>query len=216
MPRFPFANSESSSQAQANPLTLEAEDIVEARLGMRVLAFLLDIILAIAIIVLLLNKVVLPSQYGPELKELDTALSTYSTQLEDARKTGAKPPTFEISPKAKEMLEFTRMFIVGSFWVYFLVNAIATQGSSLGKRVFRLRVISIQTLEPLGFLESGVRSGIKAMTLCLLFPLLLTNYLIAFCNKRRLTGHDYLCRSIVIEDIDFEELQNRKTRPEEA
>lgn len=194
---------------QTAPLVLDSDLIVEARLGMRVAAFLLDIVLALAIIFLLLNKIFLPMHYGPALREVNTALGQYSSDLETARHNKSPAPTFELSEDAQAMLEFTRTFIVGSFWVYFFLNTLFTQGSSLGKRVFRLRVISTQTFEPLGIFDSAVRSGLKAITLCVLFPLLISSYLIAFFNARRLAGHDFLCRSIVIEDVDFDELKKK-------
>lgn len=198
---------DTSSQAQVAPIILDSDLIVEARLGMRVAAFMLDVVLALAIIFLLLNKVFLPIHYGPELKEINSALTQYSTDIETARQNKTPTPTFELSDEAQEMLDFTRTFIIGSFWVYFFLNSLCTKGSSLGKRVFRLRVISTQTFESLGIFDSAVRSGLKSITLCVFFPLLMVSYVIAFFNARRLAGHDYLCKSIVIEDVDFEALK---------
>lgn len=195
------------SPAQAVPVILESDLVVEARLGMRVAAFALDVILALAIIFLLLNKVFLPMHYGPELKEINGALTQYSTAIEMAHQNKTPAPTFTLSDDAQGMLDFTRTFIVGGFWIYFFLNSLCTQGSSLGKRVFRLKVISTQTFESLGIFDSAVRSGLKSITLCVFFPLLMVSYVIAFFNTRRLAGHDYLCKSIVIEDVDFEELK---------
>lgn len=197
----------SPSSTQTAPIVLDDDLIVEARLGMRVAAFILDVVLALAIIFLLLNKVFLPIHYGPELKEINGALRQYSSDLETARQNQTPAPTFELSDNAQDMIDFTRTFIVGGFWIYFFFNSLFTRGSSLGKRVFRLRVISTQTFEPLGIFDSAVRSGLKSITLCVLFPLLMFSYVIAFFNARRLAGHDYLCRSIVIEDVDFEKLK---------
>ena len=168
----------------------------------RILSFLLDVILVIALLVTVLGKFVLPAKYPQEMHKMEMIISQYAAEIEQQAAQNEKTPALpEFPDEIQEMMHFIQTFTLVFVWLYFALSEILLQGSSLGKKIFRLRVLSTRTGEPISLLESIIRGGFKAMTLLSFFPLLTASYIIFFFNKNRLAGHDYLCRSIVVEDL---------------
>jgi uncharacterized RDD family membrane protein YckC len=97
-----------------------------------------------------------------------------------------------------------------TFWLYFAIGEAFFAGSSLGKRICRIRSISTVTLGPPPILAGIIRGGLKTVTLFWLFPIAFAATFIAlFFNKRRQLGHD-LCARTVVVDEKYANLQSRE------
>jgi uncharacterized RDD family membrane protein YckC len=178
----------------------EGGPLPPAFLGHRFIAFSLDTLLVGAFLGLVLFRVVLPEFYPVEFQELKDWYATTSMELASGG-TPLQPVSPDSVPeRVWELLLFIQNFIVFGFWLYFGVCETFFQGKTLGKRVFRLKVISIRNLGPLNLGSAIVRSLMKTLCLFTLFPLLLVNFLSVFFFKYRRAGHDLLSQSLVIED----------------
>lgn len=165
-----------------------------ARLKYRVFAFILDFLLVFNLAMVFIMLYLLPEKYPGRMQALQEQVHDY-VQVEE------KVSSFNFKFDQKDLAMFAdcqnmMMFI---YWLYFLISDVFGNGSSLGKRVFRLRVVS-KSAQALNIMDYSLRAAIKALSLAWLFPLLLVNYFWIFFNKKRQAGHDLVARSIVIED----------------
>ncbi|MBN2372232.1 RDD family protein [bacterium] len=88
------------------------------------------------------------------------------------------------------MINFIKIFVICAYFIYFH----ATTGQTLGKRVFRLRVVSAEGMT-IGFVRSALRFIayiISALPLCMGFILIALNH-----KKQGL--HDFVCQTYVIK-----------------
>ena len=86
-------------------------------------------------------------------------------------------------------------------WVYFAFGEALFAGTTLGKKIFRLKSVSTVTLGPPPFTAGIVRGGMKTILLFWLFPVLLVaNFIALFFNKRRQLGHDWMSRTAVVDE----------------
>ncbi len=178
----------------------------KAGMGVRFLAFLMDSLLVFFFTLFLLIKILLPQHHAEGMRDFVKAIDGYAAAAEQAKLNGEQPPPVpepaEDSPMV-EMLAFAWQSMILAFWVYFGFSEGIFKGTTLGKRTFGLRTIKIETGQPPHLLESGLRGAIKSLTL--LFPLPVpmlwwANYLIAFFNRNRRAGHDFLSRTMVIAE----------------
>lgn len=180
-------------------LTVETLPSV-AKLWQRTIAFGLDCFLVINLSLALLLVYLLPQGYPGKMAELQ---QTIRTALDAKQSLNAIVSA--LSKDQLEMVYYCQNINLLVYWLYFIVSDAFLEGSSLGKRVFRLKVVKLKDYEALTFWDICLRGAVKAMALVWFFPFLMVNYALAFFNKPQLAGHDYLARSVVIEnDADNE------------
>ncbi len=187
------------------------------RLWQRFVAFLLDILLAAVLIVFVNVKFLLPQRFPDEVR----VLSHYFYEVQAASAEGKQnPPPPEITAGIQGMLVYSINMTILLLWFYFAINGFFFRGSSLGKRVFRIAVVDGLTYMPVGFLQNISRSGLKAATLFYFFPVpFFITYFLIFFNKNRLTGYDYISRTLVVEDsfalLKHQQKALKQEQPEE-
>tara|TARA_B100001248_G_scaffold262737_1_gene262083 strand:+ start:95241 stop:95837 length:597 start_codon:yes stop_codon:yes gene_type:complete len=172
-------------------------DLRPAKLKFRALAFVLDVILVFVLLALAL-KIILPMQYPEAMEEV-----TYQFKQIEAQKES--PEQLQFSDGVKQMFDFAGVFSLLFIWVFFTASELAFTNGSMGKKMFRLRVINMYSLERPRFGEALLRSAVKAIALLMLIPLLWVNYFIAFFTAQNRAGHDYICKTLVIDDLYSEE-----------
>lgn len=167
----------------------------------RALASILDILLAFVLISMLLKQVILPYYDGQAFSELKSIF--YQSQ----QPIGAEGSAFAFTslnqypPEVQKLINYALGVSMLLLWVYFGVLDMLLHGKSLGKRVFRLKVVNSIHFKELNVFEYLVRSIIKGLCLTVIFPaVLLLNLLPALLSKRRQCGHDWISRSMVVED----------------
>lgn len=186
-----------------NPnLTLENLPSV-AKLWQRTLAFGLDFFLMFNLSLVLLLVYLLPQAYPGKMAELQHTVR----QALDA-KHSLNDMVSALSQDQLEMIYYCQNINLLVYWLYFMLSDAFLEGSSLGKRVFRLKIVKLKTYEELNFWDICLRGALKAMSLVWFFPFLMVNYALAFLNKPRLAGHDYLARSVVIENDEDADGEN--------
>ncbi len=167
-----------------------------ANKGSRIAAFALDLILISTFTLMLISTAIYPG--------IITELGELGNQELSRNDLIAK-----ISPQLKDKLEISNTIFVLAFWLYFAANEIILNGASLGKRIFSIRVANEITLEPPSIFDSILRSGLKTLSLLAWFPIfILANFCLIFFTKKGQAGHDFLSRTIVIQDTF--ETQNKK------
>lgn len=160
-----------------------------ANKGSRIAAFALDLILISTFTLMILSTVIYPGIIT-ELGELANQHDLSQSDL-----------IAKMSPQLKEKLEISNTIFVLSFWLYFAANEIILKGASLGKRIFSIRAVNEITLEPPSIFDSILRAGLKTLSLLAWFPVfILGNFCLIFFTKKGQAGHDFLSRTIVIQD----------------
>lgn len=171
-----------------------------ARMRLRGLAFVLDFILVSAVASILIWKVVMPEAHPGAFHELMNWTEQMMDWLGDsAREDGATAPA--PSEALVRALSLANELQLLTFWLYFALGEAFFAGSSLGKRICRIRSISTVTIGRPPVMAGIVRGGLKTIALFWIFPLLfLANFLTLFFNKRRQLGHDWFSRTTVVDE----------------
>lgn len=171
-----------------------------ASIRLRALAFLLDFVLVSAVASIIIWKIVLPQSHPAaftELTEWSQAIITWSSEHNSSTEAAFPQPSKSLTSALAAANELQML----CFWLYFAIGEAFFAGSSLGKRICRIRSVSTVTLNTLPIMAGIVRGGLKTLTLYLFFPLGMIATLGAlFFNKRRQMGHDLMSRSAVIDE----------------
>lgn len=171
-----------------------------ASIRLRALAFVLDFILISAAGSVIIWKIALPQSHPAALTEY----LEYSRQLIEWLQivsNNSETPMPTPSRSLAEAIGVANELQMLCFWLYFAIGEAFFKGSSLGKRICRIRSISTVTLGYLPIMTGVVRGGLKTLTLYLFFPVGMFATLLALrFNKRKQMGHDMLGRTAVIDE----------------
>lgn len=171
-----------------------------ASISLRGLAFFLDFILISAVASILIWKIALPQSHPAAFTELTEWTQAVITWYGD-RATEIDAPIPEPSRNLAEALTIANELQMLCFWLYFALGEAFFAGSSLGKRICRIRSVSTVTLGKPPIMAGIIRGGLKTLTLYLFFPIGMTATLVTlFFNKRRQMGHDMMSRTAVIDE----------------
>lgn len=177
-----------------------------ASIRLRALAFILDFILVSAVGSVIIWKIALPQTHPAALSEY----LEFSQQLVgwiQALSSNPEVPMPEPSRSLGEAIAIANELQMLCFWLYFAIGEAFFKGSSLGKRICRIRSISTVTLGYVTVMPGIVRGGLKTLSLYLFFPFGMIVTLIALrFNKRKQMGHDMMSRTAVIDE-KFEKIQ---------
>jgi len=168
--------------------------------GLRALAFLLDFILISAVASIIIWKVVLPQSHPAAFSQL-TEWTQEVVQWYGDRSTRPELPFPEPDANLARALALANELQMLTFWLYFAIGEAFFAGSSLGKRICRIRTVSTVTLGRPPIMAGIVRGGLKTLTLYLFFPFGMIATLSAlFFNRRRQMGHDLMSRTAVVDE----------------
>ena len=107
----------------------------------------------------------------------------------------------EPSKNLTEALTIANELQLLCFWLYFSLGEAFFAGSSLGKRICRIRSVSTVTLGKPPIMTGIVRGGMKTLTLYFFFPIgMIATLVTLFFNKRHQMGHDMMSRTAVIDE----------------
>ena len=171
-----------------------------ASIGLRGLAFLLDFILISAVASIIIWKIALPQSHPAAFTELSEWTQALVTWWGD-RATTIDAPFPEPGKNLTEALTIANELQMLCFWLYFSVGEAFFAGSSLGKRICRIRSVSTVTLSKPPIMAGIVRGGLKTLTLYFFFPIgMIATLGTLFFNKRHQMGHDMMSRTAVIDE----------------
>lgn len=171
-----------------------------ASIGLRALAFFLDFILISAVASIIIWKIALPQSHPAAFTELTEWTQTVGTWWGD-RDTAVDAPLPEPSKNLVEALAIANELQMLCFWLYFALGEAFFAGSSLGKRICRIRSVSTVTLGKPPIMAGIIRGGLKTLTIYFFFPIgMIATLVTLFFNKRRQMGHDMMSRTAVIDE----------------
>ena len=169
-----------------------------ARIGIRSLAFLLDLILVSSVATIIIWKIILPQTHPGTFHEFilwGEQLTNWINSNERSDIALPKP-----NHNLSVALNFANDLHLLIFWLYFALSE-ALYAVTLGKKACRLRTISTITLSPPPFLTGVIRGGLKTAAFFFIPPVgLIVSVSVLLLNKRRQMGHDLLSRTIIIDE----------------
>ena len=169
-----------------------------AKFPLRALALFLDVVLITAVASVIIWKLVLPQSHPGALGELMQWSQEIVTWVENQESGTPIPQPGKELARALSVANELQLLL---FWLYFAVGEAFFGGSSLGKRICRIRSVSTVNLGPPPVFAGIVRGGLKTVTLFWLFPLVFAaTFLALFFNKRRQLGHDLFARTAVVDE----------------
>ena len=172
-----------------------------ASVRLRAFAFFLDFILISAAASVIIWKIVLPQSHPAAFTELTEWSQQVLAWYGERNTTVAAAPFPEPTKNLTRALGVANELQMLTFWLYFALGEAFFAGSSLGKRICRIRSVSTVTLGAPPIMAGIVRGGLKTLTLYLFFPIGMFATLSAlFFNKRRQMGHDLMSRTAVIDE----------------
>jgi uncharacterized RDD family membrane protein YckC len=171
-----------------------------ASVRLRGFAFFLDFILISAVASIIIWKIALPQSHPAAFTELTEWTEQVITWYGD-RAISPETPFPEPSKNLTRALAVANELQMLTFWLYFALGEAFFAGSSLGKRICRIRSVSTVTLGAPPIMAGIVRGGLKTLTLYLFFPIgMIATLATLFFNKRRQMGHDMMSRTAVIDE----------------
>ncbi len=186
-----------NAQFQAPPVLPALAGPLPARLLRRGLALVLDTLLAGLAAAVILTSFVYPQNYPNYGAIVNDQWRAIMAQVHQVMTTG-QYTELTLSDEYLDLAGTTITTIFLVLLVYFAASEIFARGSTLGKKVFGLRAARWGSAEPPLVLESVSRSIFKALSLVVLWPLLLAvNVAPLLFRASRRAGHDYLARTIV-------------------
>lgn len=181
----------------------------------RALAFFADALLAALLASLaihLLVPVVVPEAFPIFSETMQALWNDYRTATEEAARGNTEFATafFRSIPQrvqseaVRETMSFITITATLVTLAYFVIAERITRGSSLGKKIFRLRVVSTLTGEPPRLIQTISRSLWRACSVApvgILITIIVTiNAHIPFFSYRRRAWHDKLAHTEVVDD----------------
>jgi len=174
--------------------------ITPARVVRRALALVLDALLAGLAAMVLLTAIIFPQSHPDYENVILAQRQAMDAQIKTAL-AGGQLGTVNVSDDFVEIATTAGTTTFAVLLFYFAASEIFSGGTTLGKRVFGLRVARAHTAEAPNAIELLSRSIFKAASLIGFFPfLLLANALPLLFRPTRRALHDYLARTIVTGD----------------
>ena len=171
-----------------------------ASIRLRGLAFFLDFILISAVASIIIWKIALPQSHPAAFTELTEWTQALVTWWSD-RATVINASLPEPSKNLAEALAIANELQILCFWLYFALGEAFFAGSSLGKRICRIRSVSTVTLDKPPIMAGIIRGGLKTLTIFFFFPIgMIATLVTLFFNKRHQMGHDMMSRTAVIDE----------------
>jgi uncharacterized RDD family membrane protein YckC len=203
MSEFNQESSDPIDNKRAYLISLNSNNLPEAPVAYRSLAFLLDYILLILLATLIILQVILPLNPTFSLEALNEWLQDYFAWAESNKQSEA--PILNDSAQSILLLITESFSII--FILYFALCDTVFKGSSIGKKIFNLKTITLTPRDSIPVFHAIVRAISKTIILFYFFPILL---LVAILTKRfhksKQWGHDLISQTKVIDEYKLNQM----------
>ncbi len=207
MPEFDQDSQEKEDNKKAFVISLNSDSLPEPSIAFRGLAFLLDYILVVLLATLIILQVILPLNPSFSLEALNEWLDAYLAWAESNSDTAA--PILNDSAQSILLLITESFSII--FILYFVLCDTLFKGSSIGKKIFNLKTITLTPRNSIPIFHAGIRAISKTIILFYFFPIL---FLVAALTKRfhksKQWGHDLISQTKVIDEYKLNQMLLKK------
>ncbi|MAI43189.1 MAG: hypothetical protein CBD67_001225 [Opitutales bacterium TMED207] len=207
MPELDQDSHNKGDNKKAFIINLDSDNLPEPSIAFRGLAFLLDYILVVLLATLIILQVILPLNPSFSLEALNDWLEAYIAWAETNSTTAA--PILNDSAQSILLLITESFSII--FILYFVLCDTLFKGSSMGKKIFNLKTITLTPRDSIPIFHAGIRAISKTVLLFYFFPLL---FLVAALTKRfhksKQWGHDLISQTKVIDEYKLNQMLLKK------
>lgn len=170
-----------------------------ARMGRRVIAVLLDLILVFFLSLLIIGKILIPLRYAEGFMQFRLLLDAYMPQLTAGQFSELLKQMNEHSIIVDMFASIDRsLFLIT--WAYFSLSALFLKGSTLGKQILNLRVLKLPDFKIPTLLDSILRAGAFSFFLFTAWPFFMCFNLFWVCINALHRGiHDWFCQTYVVD-----------------
>ena len=203
MPELDQDSHNKGDNKKAFIISLDSDNLPEPSIAFRGLAFLLDYILVVLLATLIILQVILPLNPSFSLEALNDWLEAYIAWAETNSTTAA--PILNDSAQSILLLITESFSII--FILYFVLCDTLFKGSSMGKKIFNLKTITLTPRDSIPIFHAGIRAISKTVLLFYFFPLL---FIVAVLTKRfhksKQWGHDLISQTKVIDEYKLNQM----------
>ena len=179
-----------------DPIRENMLQVYPANLGFRAVAFILDCVMVGAVFYLVTTTILYPFFHPGFTSALREFMEEQQHLPADTGFREMMETQLEFQLEHQNAIAETQFLYIVVLWVYFAMSEILMRGSTLGKKIFKLQTIDLKTLKrPTGKVIL-IRNCLKTISMTILFPLLLVNFIIPFFNRFRLAGHDLITKTM--------------------
>lgn len=207
MPELNQDSSDQEDNKKAFIISLNSDTLPEPSMAFRGLAFLLDYILVLLLATLIILQIILPLNPAFSLEALNHWLEAYLIWAESNSDTAAPIPNDSVQ---SILLLITESFTI-IFILYFLLCDTLFKGSSIGKKIFNLKTITLTPRDSIPIFHASIRAISKTIILFYFFPVL---FLVAVLTKRfhksKQWGHDLISQTKVIDEYKLNQMLLKK------
>ena len=207
MPEFNQNSQGKEDNNKAKVISFDSDSIPEPSIAFRGLAFLLDYILVVLLATLIILQIILPLNPSFSLEALNDWLDAYLAWAESNSDTAA--PILNDSAQSILLLITESFSII--FILYFVLCDTLFKGSSIGKKIFNLKTITLTPRNSIPIFHAGIRAISKTIILFYFFPVL---FLVAALTKRfhksKQWGHDLISQTKVIDEYKLNQMLLKK------
>lgn len=207
MPELHHNSHDKEDNKKAFIISLDSDKLPEPSIAFRGLAFILDYILVALLATLIILQVILPLNPSFSLEALNEWLEAYLTWAESNNETVA--PIINDSAQSILLLITESFSII--FILYFMLCDTLFKGSSIGKKIFNLKTITLTPRDSIPVFHAGIRAISKTILLFYFFPLLfLVAALTKSFHKSKQWGHDLISQTKVIDEYKLNQMLLKK------
>ncbi len=168
-----------------------------ASLFPRILAFLLDAGLGTVIYLALCTWVLFPLFHPDFMQKAQTFWEEQQQVSEDNGFKEMVERQVAFQMENQKVMTDSQFLMIVVFWVYFALSELVMEGSTLGKKTFKLQTISVKTLKKPDGRTILFRNCLKTIAVTFALPLLIINFTIPFFQRQRRAGHDLFAKTYV-------------------
>lgn len=188
--------------------------LVPAFFGVRIVAFCMDYILIIAATFMISTQILYP-YFHPGFIEASQAFIEEQQTAEDIGFQEQMQQYVEFQMAHEQVANDTGFIAAVLTWIYFAMSELLLGGTTLGKKIFKLSLIDLKTLNRPEGKTILLRNCLKSLSV-IVTPLFIVNLVFVIFNRLRLAGHDMACKTMVTYDYALPPIksdfpQNRST-----
>ena len=189
---------DNSENGAGIPVSDAMSELVPASFALRMIAFIMDYVLIMAAMVMISTQVLYPLFHPGFLEDSKVFIEEQQNAVDISFKEQMSQ-YLEFQMEHEHATNDTGFLLAVLIWMYFALSELFLGGSTLGKKIFKLSLIDLKTLNRPEGKTILLRNCLKSLSV--IMPILfVVNLVFVIFNRSRLAGHDLVSKTMVTYD----------------